>query len=67
MVALTPDSDSRYSRQEARLWGSIGLALILGVIVVAGFAWTNDRLQFAFADPPILRPAPTLPDWPPIP
>ena len=54
--------------QEARLWGFVGVALVLGVIGVVGFAWKIERMQFALADPSsIVRSAPVLPDWPPVP
>jgi hypothetical protein len=67
MVTLAPDSDSERARQEARLWSSIGLALVIGVAAVAGFAWKNERLQFAFVDRPTVRTVPTAPDVLPLP
>ena len=67
MDILARDGDPRCaSSQEARLWGSIGVALMIGVIAGVGFAW-NDRLRLASVEAPLVRVIPAVPELPPLP
>jgi Flp pilus assembly protein protease CpaA len=45
----------------------IGVALVIGVLAVVGFAWKNDRLQLASAEAPMIRTTPVPPELPPLP
>jgi hypothetical protein len=68
MDILTRDVDTqRASAQEARLWGTIGVVLVIGVLAVVGFAWKNDRLLLASVEAPAVRVIPAVPDLPPLP
>ena len=68
MDILARDGDPRRaSPQEARLWGSIGVALVIGVLAVVGFAWKNDRLRLASVEAPLVRVIPAVPELPPLP
>ena len=43
------------------------MALVIGVVMLVGFAWKNDRLQIASVEAPMVRVIPAVPDLPPLP
>jgi hypothetical protein len=66
MDILAHDAEPRHaSPQEARLWGIIGAALVIGIIALVGLAWQNDRQQMTEA--PVVRIVPASSDASPIP
>ncbi len=64
MDILVPDSGSRHHSikekrpGEARLWGLVGAALVLGILFLVGAFERNDRVQVASQEPVIVQPVP---------
>jgi hypothetical protein len=66
MDILVPDRGRRIASQrgsnEARIWGLVGAAVVLGLLLLIGTFERAERQQLAANDPGILRSAPALPE-----
>jgi hypothetical protein len=57
------------SRGEALLWGSVGVALVLGLVMLAAFSLRAEPVQVVSTEPAIAQRAvvPLMPDLPELP